>query len=147
MTHPVPLPIQQTILLPGLAMVSLTFVVLIAMYRRRVAQMKRERIHPQAVATSAESAAKLTDSGSADNFRNLFELPVLFYFALAVSAIAGLDDAATLALAWAFVAARVVHSAIQCTYNKVMHRFRAYLFGAAILLALWGRIAMHLLGG
>ena len=138
---------NHAIFLPGLAMVALTFVVLVAMYRRRVAQMKRERIHPQAVATSAESAAKLTDSGPADNFRNLFELPVLFYFALVVCAITGLHDTATLALAWAFVVARVLHSAIQCGYNKVMHRFRAYLLGAAILLALWVRVAMHLLGG
>ncbi len=137
---------NHTILLPGVAMVALTFVVLMAMYRRRVAQMKRERIHPQAVATSAASAAKLTDSGPADNFRNLFELPVLFYFALAICAITGLHDTATLALAWAFVASRALHSAIQCTYNKVMHRFRAYLLGAAILLALWVRLAIHLVG-
>jgi hypothetical protein len=137
---------NHAIFLPGLAMVALTFVVLMTMFRRRVAQMKRERIHPQAVATSAESAAKLTDSGPADNFRNLFELPVLFYFALLVCAITGLDDTATLALAWAFVASRALHSAIQCSYNKVMHRFRAYLLGAAILLALWIRIAIHLIG-
>lgn len=137
---------NHTILLPGVAMVALTFVVLMTMYRRRVAQMKRERIHPQAVATSAQSAAMLTDSGPADNFRNLFELPVLFYFALAVCAITGLHDTATLALAWAFVAARALHSAIQCSYNKVMHRFRAYLLGAAILLALWVRLAIHLAG-
>ena len=136
---------NHAIFLPGLAMVALTFVVLMTMYRRRVAQMKRERIHPQAVATSAESAAKLTDSGPADNFRNLFELPMLFYFALVVCAITGLHDTATLALAWAFVAARVLHSAIHCSYNKVMHRFRAYLLGAAILLALWVRVAWHLL--
>jgi hypothetical protein len=136
-----------SILLPGLAMVFLTFVVLMVMYRRRVAQMKRERIHPQAVATSAQSAAKLTDSGPADNFRNLFELPLLFYFALVVCAITGLHDTATLALAWAFVAARALHSAIHCSYNKVMHRFRAYLLGAAILLALWVRVAWHLLAG
>lgn len=138
---------STSILLPGLAMVFLTFVVLVAMYRCRVAQMKRERIHPQAVATSAQSAAKLTDSGPADNFRNLFELPMLFYFALVVCAITGLHDTATLALAWAFVAARVVHSTIHCSYNKVMHRFRAYLLGAAILLALWVRVAWHLLVG
>lgn len=137
---------NHTILLPGVAMVALTFIVLMTMYRRRVAQMKRERIHPQAVATSAQSAAMLTDSGPADNFRNLFELPVLFYFALAVCAITGLHDTATLALAWAFVAARALHSAIQCSYNKVMHRFRAYLLGAAILLALWVRLAIHLAG-
>lgn len=137
----------HAIFFPGLAMVFLTFVVLVAMYRRRVAQMKRERIHPQAVATSAQSAAKLTDSGPADNFRNLFELPVLFYFALVVCAITGLHDIATLVLAWGFVAARVLHSAIQCGGNKVMHRFRAYLLGAAILLALWVRVTIHLVAG
>lgn len=135
------------ILLPGLAMVFLTFVVLGIMFRRRVVQMKRERIHPQAVATSAQSAAKLTDSGPADNFRNLFEMPVLFYFALVVCAITGLHDTATLALAWAFVAARALHSAIHCSYNKVMHRFRAYFFSVVVLLALWVRVAWHLLAG
>lgn len=137
---------NHAIFLPGLAMVALTFIVLVTMYRRRVAQMKRERIHPQTVATSAQSAAMLTDSGPADNFRNLFELPVLFYFALVVCAITGLQDTATLVLAWAFVASRALHSAIQCSYNKVMHRFRAYLLGAAILLALWVRLAIHLVG-
>ncbi len=137
---------NHAIFLPGVAMVALTFVVLMIMFRRRVAQMKRERIHPQAVATSAQSAAMLTDCSPADNFRNLFELPVLFYFALVVCAITGLHDTATLALAWAFVASRALHSAIQCSYNKVMHRFRAYLLGAVILLALWVRLTIHLVG-
>jgi antitoxin CptB len=72
---------QAQILMPALAMVALTFVVLGVMFRRRVVQMKRERIHPQAVATSSQVAGLLTDSGPADNFRNLFETPVLFYLA------------------------------------------------------------------
>ena len=138
--------VDARIFAPAFAMVALIFVVWWRMFFMRIGQMKRERIHPQAVATSAQSAAMLNDSGPADNFRNLFELPVLFYFALAVCAITGLHDTATLALAWAFVAARVVHSAIHCSYNKVMHRFRAYLLGAAILLALWVRVAIHLVG-
>lgn len=133
------------ILLPGLAMVALTFVVMAVMYRRRVAQMRRERIHPQAVATSTQAAAKLTDCNAADNFRNLFELPVLFYFALVVAALTAQVTTPVLALAWAFVALRIVHSAIHCTYNKVMHRFRAYLLGAVVLLALWLRLAWGLL--
>ena len=136
-----------SILLPGAALVFLTFIVLATMFRRRVRQMKAERIHPQAVATSGQSAALLTDCAPADNFRNLFELPVLFYFALAACAATGLADTATLALAWVFVASRAVHSWIQCTTNKVMHRFRAYAFGAFVLLALWVRITVHLLAG
>ena len=138
---------QQAIFLPGFAMIALTFVVMFAMYGRRVAQMKRERIHPQAVATSAQSAAKLTDSAAADNFRNLFELPVLFYFALAVAALTDQATPVVLGLSWAFVAARVLHSAIHCTSNKVMHRFRAFLIGAFVLIALWAVLGYGLIAG
>lgn len=138
---------QQAIFLPGFAMVALTFVVMFVMYGRRVAQMRRERIHPQAVATSAQSAAKLTDSAAADNFRNLFELPVLFYFALAVAALTGQATPLVLGLSWAFVAARVLHSAIHCTTNKVMHRFRAFLLGVFVLMALWAVLGYGLIAG
>src|SRR5690606_29070443 len=62
----------RAIFLPAFAMVALTLVVWFRMYTTRVAQMKRERIHPQSVATSAQAAARLTDSRAADNFRNLF---------------------------------------------------------------------------
>ncbi len=131
----------RAIFLPAFAMVVLTLVVWLRMYTTRIAQMKRERIHPQAVATSAQAAARLTDSRAADNFRNLFELPVLFYLALVVAAVAGLATDATLALAWLFVLLRVVHSAIQCSYNKVMHRFQAYLAGSVALWVLWAWLA------
>ncbi|MFC3551783.1 MAPEG family protein [Lysobacter cavernae] len=136
---------ERAIFLPALAMVALTFVVWWRMYFMRIGQMKRERIHPQAVATSAQATAKLTDSRAADNFRNLFELPVLFYLALVVAAQAELVSTTVLCLAWLFVALRVLHSAIQCTYNKVMHRFYAYLAGGVVLWGLWGVLAVGLL--
>jgi hypothetical protein len=131
------MPASTAILLPGLAMVGLTFVVLAVMFRRRIAQMKRDRIRPQQVATSQQAAALYTDIAPADNFRNLFEMPVLFYFALAVAAITGQTGPLVLGLAWAYVAARIVHSAIQCSYNRVMHRFRAFAASVFALLALW----------
>ena len=138
---------QHAIFLPALAMVALTIAVWLRMYATRIGEMKRERIHPQAVATSAAAAGRLTDSRAADNFRNLFELPVLFYLALVVAALSSQVNAVTLALAWAFVALRIVHSVIQCGYNKVMHRFRAYLFGGLVLWVLWGVLAVGLLIG
>lgn len=134
----------RAIFLPAFAMVALTIVVWLRMFFVRVGQMKRERIHPQAVATSAQAVARLTDSRVADNFRNLFELPVLFYLALAVAAIAGLATTTTLVLAWLFVLLRMAHSAIQCSYNKVMHRFQAYLAGGIVLWLLWAWLAFLL---
>jgi hypothetical protein len=138
---------NNAIFLPAVAMVVLTFAVWWRMYVTRIGQMKRERIHPQSVATSAQAAAKLTDSCAADNFRNLFELPVLFYLALLVAAQAGLTSTTLLVLAWLFVALRVLHSWIQCTYNKVMHRFKVYVAGGMVLWALWGVLAYGLLRG
>jgi hypothetical protein len=137
--------VDARILAPAFAMVALTFVVWWRMFFVRIGQMKRERIHPQAVATSAQAAARLTDSRAADNFRNLFELPVLFYAALFVAALTGQVGLATLALAWLFVALRIVHSAIQCSYNKVMHRFYAYVAGGMVLFALWAWLGWRLL--
>jgi len=128
-------------------MATLTGSVWCRMYFVRIGQMKRERIHPQSVATSAQAAARLTDSRAADNFRNLFELPVLFYLALAFAAQAGLVDTVVVLIAWAFVALRIVHSAIQCGYNKVMHRFYAYAAGALVLWSLWVLLAVRLLLG
>lgn len=91
---------QTQIYFPALAMVALTFVVLGVMFRRRVAQMKRDRIHPQTVATSTEAAARYTDIAPADNFRNLFEMPVLFYTAILVAAQTGQTGPLVLGLAW-----------------------------------------------
>jgi hypothetical protein len=97
------------------------------------------------VATSAQVAAKLTDSQAADNFRNLFELPVLFYLALVVAVQTAQVGMVTLALAWAFVALRVGHSAIHCTYNKVIHRFYVYFVGGVALWTLWAVLAFGLI--
>jgi hypothetical protein len=131
---------------PAVAMATLTFAVWLRMYFARVAQMKRDRIHPQAVATSAQAAARLTDSAAADNFRNLFELPVLFYVAVLVAVQTQQATALTLGLAWLFVALRVVHSAIHVTYNKVVHRFSVYVAGGSVLWVLWAVLAFGLWG-
>jgi len=137
----------KAIYLPVLVMAALTFAVWLRMYVVRIAQMKRDRIHPQTVATSARAAALLTESQAADNFRNLFELPVLFYVAVIIAVQTGQAGTVTVTLAWGFVALRLVHSAIHCTYNKVMHRFYAYLASSVALWALCAVVAFNLLRG
>lgn len=135
----------NAILFPALALVALTFVVWLRLYGERIGQMRRERIHPQAVASSAQMAALVKDSRAADNFRNLFELPVLFYLAVVTAIVTAQVGTTTVTLAWGFVILRCLHSLIHCTYNKVMHRFQAYLLGAIALWALWAALAVGLL--
>ena len=136
---------MHSIFLPGFALVALTFIVWCRLYVERLGQMRRDRIRPQSVATSAQMSAKLPDTRAADNFRNLFELPVLFYFALVVAAMSGQTGALVTGLAWAFVVLRAVHSLIHCSYNRVMHRFSVYLLSALVLWALLGVLVWRLI--
>ena len=136
----------MAVLWPGFALVALTAIVMAEMYRRRLGQMRRDRIPPQAVATSVQSSRLLTDSMASDNFRNLLELPVLFYAALVFAYLGGQFGADVLALAWSFVGLRVVHSVIHCIGNRVVPRFLVFIAGAVVLFALWVRLALGMSG-
>ena len=103
----------------------------------RVSELRTKRIHPQAAAQSAQMAALTEDSRAADNFRNLFEIPVLFYGLVTVAIGVGHTPGWLVNGAWAFVALRYLHSFIQCTYNRVFHRLPAFMAGFAVLVALW----------
>jgi len=137
--------IRNAIFYPALAMVALTFMVWLRLYVVRIREMRRLRIHPQSVASSAEKAARLVDTRAADNFNNLFEVPVLFYLALVVAHLSGLVTPLMLGLAWGFVAGRMLHSLIQCSYNKVMHRFGVYMVSTSLVWVLWAYLGAQLL--
>ena len=131
--------------LPAAAMALLVLAVWMRLFFTRIPEMKRERIHPQSIALSTQAATKLRDTRAADNFRNLFELPVLFYVALWAGHALAIGLPAFFALAWLFVALRIVHSIIHCGYNKVLHRFYAYAAGGWVLWAMWAIIAWQAL--
>lgn len=136
---------QSPMLWPVFALVLLTLLVWLRLYQTRLAEMKARRIPPQAVASSAQMAA-LQDTRAADNFRNLFELPVLFYTAMLLAIASQSQSMALLVLAWAFVLLRYLHSYIHCTYNRVKDRFSAYLFSSVALWAIWAVLAYRWLG-
>jgi hypothetical protein len=125
-------------------MALLSFFVWLRLFQTRIGEMKRRQIHPQAAKLSAQTA-QFEDTRAADNFRNLFELPVLFYAAVLLAIVTNIDSVAILTLAWSFVVLRFLHSYIHCTYNRVNHRFTAYLFGGLALWALWVILAYRLL--
>lgn len=134
-------PHAAAILWPAMAMAGLTFLVWVRLYHLRLGEIARKRIDAQALASSAEAGRLLVDTRASDNFRNLFEVPVLFYAGVLLAAQAGIDDRALLTLAWSFVGLRVVHSAVQCTLNHVMTRFAAYVLATLVLMAFWARMA------
>ena len=135
----------KLILLPLLAMFLLACIVAGTMLRRRISFYKTNRVHPQKTATSAQMAAIIADSRAPDNFRNLFEIPVLFYVAVLTIYVTGQTNALYLLLAWGFVLARYVHSAIHCTSNIVMRRFYAFLASNVFLVSIWLCLAYQLI--
>jgi len=138
---------DRAILWPVLAIVALTFVVSLVMYRRRIAEMRAKRIRPQAIATAAMMSAHLEDVGAADNYRNLFEGPVLFYLAALMALALKVVSPPLVVMMWLYVACRVAHSVIHCTTNRVMHRFMAFLASHAVLFAIWLVVAWSVANG
>ncbi len=136
-----------SIITAAAALAVLSLAVGLAMLSSRVREMRGKRIHPQAVATAAKMAARLENVQAADNFRNLFETPVLFYALVAAAAGIGHVPGWLAAGAWVYVALRLVHSIIHCTYNKVMHRLGAFLLGFGLVVAMWVAYAIELAAG
>ena len=136
--------IDIAVLKPAFALVALTFIIWLRLYQTRLGEMNAKRIHPQKVALSKDMNL-LEDTRAADNFRNLFELPVLFYLALIIAGLTGMTSPVFLFLAWTFVALRYLHSYIHCSYNRVKDRFMAYLLSSLSLWALWVYLAFYLL--
>jgi hypothetical protein len=133
----------EHLLLACAAQALLTLLVGLRMLAVRVAEMKAHRIHPQAVALSAERTTRFRDTRASDNYNHLFELPVLFYTLCAVALGSGLVPGWLPWVAWGFVISRVIHSLIQCTYNKVMHRFLVFFLGYMLLIGAWLGFAAH----
>ncbi len=131
---------------PMLAMVALVFAVAVRMFFTRIPEMKRRGIHPQAVASAKQMAEAMEDTRAADHFRNLFEMPVLFYAACLAAMQTGVASFGVLLMAWAFVGARLVMAIEACGRNKVMRRFQAFVAGCAALLFLWIQLALHWAG-
>jgi hypothetical protein len=124
------------------AMVLLTTFVLTTLFRSRVSAVRRGlvsstyfRIYQGEV--EPESSAK-----PARHFANLFEAPVLFYVVCLAAMITHLTGTAMQVLAWAYVAARVVHAYVHLGGNRLRHRMRAYFFSWGILLVMWIYLAV-----
>ena len=136
---------DKAIFLPAAALVALTFVVATLLLRARFRAGSRrqvtlgdfrygesERVPPEARLPSR-------------NYVNLLEMPLLFYVACVVLYVLGAVDVAAIALAWAYVAARALHSLIHLTYNNVFHRLAAFAAGNVLLLVIWIRLVLAVL--
>lgn len=130
----------ELILQPVIGMMLLTALVWLVLYLKRIPAMQASGM-PTQTWTTPDKAVELLDEGvnnPSNNFRNLFELPVVFYALCLVLFVTNSVDTGHVVAAWTFVAFRVLHSVIHCTVNIVMARFLSYV---AASLALWFMLA------
>ena len=127
---------QTAIFGPVFAVVFLTLVVWVYLYIRRIRFLATQELSPKDLAVPG-ALARLSPpevSNPSDNFKNLFEIPVIFYALALYLFVTGQVDAAYVTAAWVFAAFRALHSAVHCTINIVLLRFYLYLFST---LAVW----------
>src|SRR4051812_34308681 len=99
------------ILYPTIALVALVFVTWTAMYVARFRLIKSNP--PTADTFRSGSAARAYFEPSelpANNFANLFEMPVLYFALIPLLLFTGQAGQAQIALAWAYVALRALHT-------------------------------------
>ena len=131
------------IVLALFAMIILVTVVTVRLFVVRVDEFKEKRIRPQEAATSLQISQKLQSVQASDNFKNLFEVPVLFYLLCSIVLATNKSTLLFAVGAWVFVLLRTAHTFIQCTYNDVMHRFACFAASSLVLLAMWVLLAVE----
>jgi len=126
---------QTKIFIPFFGLMLLTILVWCYMYYLRLSFIFRKKIDTQALAMQYHMLDTIPDKQnySSENLINLFELPVLFYTVCLFLYVANQVDEFNLILAYGFLIFRIIHSLIHCTYNRVVHRFYAYVVSAIIL--------------
>jgi hypothetical protein len=131
---------HSEILRPMVALIAWTLVMLVWMLATRLPAMKAAGIDlAKLVGTKAADA----DRGLpphiqwiAHNHNHLMEQPTLFYAVCTVIALSGTGNGGDAAIAWVYVALRVLHSLVQATVNRVRPRLMLFLASTIALTAL-----------
>lgn len=134
----------SAIFLPMLATMLLTAVVWFYMYAKRIPAMMQAGVRVQTYVTPEKTVEHLPAevNYSANNFKNLCELPILFYGLCLYLFVSGNVDTAYVVAAWLFFLFRTLHSIVHCTKNIVMVRFRLYALAALALWFMLGRAVL-----
>ncbi|KAK2742738.1 hypothetical protein FQN55_007679 [Onygenales sp. PD_40] len=142
---------ESGVLGPVIALNLWTFVMEGWMYATRIPAMEKYKIDVNPNTIRDQMALKLPPSVRwvADNYNHLMEQPTQFYaVALAIALLhKGRGEKSDVALAWAYVGIRVVHSFVQASRNHIMTRFSLFLTSSGLLLGLTVNAAKLVLSG
>jgi len=136
----------QSILLPLLVLVVLTFALGFWTGGARFAAVRRGDVRPRDVALRQPNWPK-RETQIANAYHNQLELPVLFYVLTILAIVTRHADFLFVVLAWLFVLLRLAHVYIHLTSNHLGRRFAAFVAGAVVLAVMWGIFMVRMLMG
>lgn len=135
----------MNILYPAFVMFALTMFVQLQLGRKRVAAIRAGRIDVAYFKAYRGREEPEDLRIYSRHLINLYEAPVLFYVIVIIAFITNQAGAAPVALAWAYVGLRIVHSYVHLGSNKVLLRFRLFLASLVVLTILWALVLIGML--
>ena len=127
-------------------MVTLTLMVWLFMYYKRLSYVTKHRILADELCTPEKVNSLLPESVNApsNNLKNLFEMPVIFYVVIFIAATIPDHTIISNIAAWSFLFFRVIHSFIHCLDGKVLPRFIVYILSTLSLITLTANVFIQL---
>ncbi len=135
------MPDQASIFNPAFAVIILTIVVWVYMYSKRIPFIIKKRIRLKTLIPAELQKWSPPDvSNPSDNLKNLFEIPVIFYFTTVYLFVTQQVDQLYLVSSWCFAIFRILHSTVHCSFNSVLLRFSLYVISTLCLIFIVLRI-------
>ena len=128
---------ELNLIYPMFAMVLLTATVLGILFRSRVRAVRDQKVTTKYFRVFQGETEPEETAKPGRHFANLFEAPTLFYAACLAAMVTRQVGTTIVVLAWAYVAARLVHAGIHLGSNRLRFRIRAYFASWLVLGAMW----------
>lgn len=129
---------------PSLALILWIFIVLVIMFLRRKAAFDSKQVRMADVAVSNERYPEPARLAAA-NYANQFETPVVFFALIMLAMEVGATNYVMAALAWAFVATRMVHTLVHVGSNDLRVRASVFAVGVVVLFCMWVGVVLAVL--
>ena len=124
------------ILYPAIAMMILTLFLYVKNSLDNVKAIKTKAINFKYFKTYKGEVPDYV-AVSRQTLKNQFELPIFFYFLIAVILVFDKVSQLDIILSWIFVASRYLHCYIRLSSNYVPHRAKVFKLGMLILIVWW----------
>lgn len=133
--------ISHAMLAPAASLVLWTLIILLYTAVMRWAAFKTanidlRKVPPGGRGQDLESILPKPIMWPSHNYSHLVEQPTLFYATVIILALLGAANPLNIALAWAYVGLRIVHSLWQIKVNTIPVRFVLFLLSSTALIVL-----------